>query len=546
MPNPIAKFVPFLIGEYPKDFMDLVNKVTHLEQLSKDQLTVELWKAYEYGVRKHDGQKRQSGESYFHSHCLEVAKILASWNMDHITIIGGMLHDTIEDTDATLDEIEKEFGADVASLVDGVSKLGDISFSSRREKQVGNFMKMLISVAQDLRVIIIKFADRLHNMATIKYLSTMKQHRIAVETRDVYVPLAHRLGMAQVKWKLDDLILKTLNPKSYSDLESKIKSSRRSRERYISDITKPISDELSKHNLEASIYGRVKSYSSIYGKMIKRGKSFDEIYDNLAVRVIVNTIEDCYLTLGVLHQKLKPIQERFKDFIATPKTNAYQSIHTTVIGPEGKLIEIQIRTKEMEETAEIGIAAHWQYKKDGVASKSIDSHIKWLRDLVEILQGESSDPREFMNLLKIDLFNDEIFVFTPNGDLVQLPVDSTPIDFAFNVHTEVGLHCIGAKVDHKVVPLNTILKNGDTVEILTSKSQNPSYGWLKFVVTGKARNNINKYFQFMNVLLLSMFIYKHRKQIGALISINPLQSSHSFNSPNVPLMRLLSETASSI
>jgi Guanosine polyphosphate pyrophosphohydrolases/synthetases len=304
---------------------------------------------------------------------------------------------------------------------------------------------MLLSVAQDLRVIIIKFADRLHNMKTIKHLPRMKRHRIAMETRDVYVPLANRLGMAKVKADLEDLVFQTLNPKSYSDLESKIKSSRRSRERYISDITKPISDELSKHNLEASIYGRVKSYSSIYGKMIKRGKSFDEIYDNLAVRVIVNTIEDCYLTLGVLHQKLKPIQERFKDFIATPKTNAYQSIHTTVIGPGGKLVEIQIRTKEMEETAEIGIAAHWQYKKDSVASKSIDSHVKWLRDLVEILQGESSDPREFMNLLKIDLFNDEIFVFTPNGDLVQLPVDSTPIDFAFNVHTEVGLHCIGAK-----------------------------------------------------------------------------------------------------
>ena len=383
----------------------------------------------------------------------------------------------------------------MADLVDGVTKLGGIRFSSREEKQAGNFMKMLLSVAQDLRVIIIKFADRLHNMKTIKHLPRMKRHRIAMETRDVYVPLANRLGMAKVKADLEDLVFQTLNPKSYSDLESKIKSSRRSRERYISDITKPISDELSKHNLEASIYGRVKSYSSIYGKMIKRGKSFDEIYDNLAVRVIVNTIEDCYLTLGVLHQKLKPIQERFKDFIATPKTNAYQSIHTTVIGPGGKLVEIQIRTKEMEETAEIGIAAHWQYKKDSVASKSIDSHVKWLRDLVEILQGESSDPREFMNLLKIDLFNDEIFVFTPNGDLVQLPVDSTPIDFAFNVHTEVGLHCIGAKVDHKVVPLNTILKNGDTVEILTSKSQNPSYGWLKFIVTSKARNNINKFLQ---------------------------------------------------
>ena len=415
--------------------------------------------------------------------------------MDHFTIASGMLHDTVEDTNASITDIKSVFGEDVADLVDGVTKLGGIRFSSREEKQAGNFMKMLLSVAQDLRVIIIKFADRLHNMKTIKHLPRMKRHRIAMETRDVYVPLANRLGMAKVKADLEDLVFQTLNPKSYSDLESKIKSSRRSRERYISDITKPISDELSKHNLEASIYGRVKSYSSIYGKMIKRGKSFDEIYDNLAVRVIVNTIEDCYLTLGVLHQKLKPIQERFKDFIATPKTNAYQSIHTTVIGPGGKLVEIQIRTKEMEETAEIGIAAHWQYKKDSVASKSIDSHVKWLRDLVEILQGESSDPREFMNLLKIDLFNDEIFVFTPNGDLVQLPVDSTPIDFAFNVHTEVGLHCIGAKVDHKVVPLNTILKNGDTVEILTSKSQNPSYGWLKFIVTSKARNNINKFLQ---------------------------------------------------
>ena len=259
MPNPIAKFVPFLIGEYPKDFMDLVNKVTHLEQLSKDQLTVQLWRAYEYGVRKHDGQKRQSGESYFHSHCLEVAKILASWNMDHITIIGGMLHDTIEDTDASLDEIEKEFGADVASLVDGVSKLGDISFSSRKAKQVGNFMKMLISVAQDLRVIIIKFADRLHNMATIKYLSTIKQHRIAVETRDVYVPLAHRLGMAQVKWKLDDLILKTLNPKAYKDIESKLKSSNKQREKYIKIITKSLNDELKNYKIYPEVYGRPKS-----------------------------------------------------------------------------------------------------------------------------------------------------------------------------------------------------------------------------------------------------------------------------------------------
>ena len=494
MQNPLSKFVPQLVGEYPRKFQSLFESVSIIKGFEKEEIRDLLWKAYEFSSTHHEGQKRISGEPYF-NHCLAVANTLALWKMDHFTIASGMLHDTVEDTNASITDIKSVFGEDVADLVDGVTKLGGIRFSSREEKQAGNFMKMLLSVAQDLRVIVIKFADRLHNMKTIKHLPRMKRHRIAMETRDVYVPLANRLGMAKVKADLEDLVFQTLNPKSYSDLESKIKSSRRSRERYISDITKPISDELSKHNLEASIYGRVKSYSSIYGKMIKRGKSFDEIYDNLAVRVIVNTIEDCYLTLGVLHQKLKPIQERFKDFIATPKTNAYQSIHTTVIGPGGKLVEIQIRTKEMEETAEIGIAAHWQYKKDSVASKSIDSHVKWLRDLVEILQGESSDPTEFMNLLKIDLFNDEIFVFTPNGDLVQLPVDSTPIDFAFNVHTEVGLHCIGAKVDHKVVPLNTILKNGDTVEILTSKSQNPSYGWLKFIVTSKARNNINKFLQ---------------------------------------------------
>ena len=494
MQNPLSKFVPQLVGEYPRKFKSLFESVSIVKGFEEEEIRDLLWKAYEFSSTHHEGQKRKSGEPYF-NHCLAVANTLALWKMDHFTIAGGMLHDTVEDTNASITDIKSVFGEDVADLVDGVTKLGGIRFSTREEKQAGNFMKMLLSVAQDLRVIIIKFADRLHNMKTIKHLPRMKRHRIAMETRDVYVPLANRLGMAKVKADLEDLVFQTLNPKSYSDLESKIKSSRRSRERYISDITKPISDELSKHNLEASIYGRVKSYSSIYGKMIKRGKSFDEIYDNLAVRVIVNTIEDCYLTLGVLHQKLKPIQERFKDFIATPKTNAYQSIHTTVIAPGGKLVEIQIRTKEMEETAEIGIAAHWQYKKDSVASKSIDSHIKWLRDLVEILQGESSDPREFMNLLKIDLFNDEIFVFTPNGDLVQLPIDSTPIDFAFNVHTEVGLHCIGAKVDHKVVPLNTILKNGDTIEILTSKSQNPSYGWLKFIVTSKARNNINKFLQ---------------------------------------------------
>jgi len=492
MQNSLVRFVPHLVGEYPKNFLNLFENISLSNGSSQDEIRDLLWQAYEFAITHHEGQKRHSGEPYF-NHCLAVANMLAQWKMDHFTIIGGMLHDTIEDTDASIQDINSLFGEDIASLVNGVTKLGGIRFSSREAKQAGNFMKMLLSVAQDLRVIIIKFADRLHNMRTIEYLPRIKRHRIAMETRDVYVPLAHRLGMAQVKWQLEDLVLQTLNPKAFGEIDSKIKSSHRVREKYISDITKPLLTELNKHNIQAIVYGRVKSYSSIYGKMVKRGKSFEEIYDKLAIRVVVNKIEECYLTLGILHQHFTPMQDRFKDFIATPKSNAYQSIHTTVIGLDGKLVEIQIRTKEMEETAEIGVAAHWYYKEDGASSKSIDSHVQWLRELVEILQAESSDPREFMHLLKIDLFSDEIFVFTPNGDLVQLPVNATPIDFAFNVHTEVGLHCIGAKVDHNVVPLNTLLKNGETVEVLTSKSQNPSYGWLKFVVTSKARNHINRF-----------------------------------------------------
>jgi len=494
MENPITKFAPFLVGEFPKPFQELLDKVTSNEPLTEDDLKKELWSAYEFGFRHHEGQKRRSGGSYFENHCVEVAKILAEWNMDHITIIGGLLHDTIEDTEVNFEDIEKKFGADVANLVNGVSKLSGIRFTSQKAKQAGNFMKMLISVAQDLRVIIIKFADRLHNMSTIEYLPRIKQHRTAIETRDVYAPLAHRLGMARVKWLLDDLVLKTLNPDDYKKIEKKLKSSHKGREKYIKTITDVLLDELEEYNIVPKVYGRPKSHASIYSKMVERGKTFEEIYDILAVRIVVDKIEECYLTLGVLHQKFKPIQERFKDFIATPKSNGYQSIHTTVIGPDGKLVEIQIRTEDMEQTAEIGIAAHWRYKdENGAETKGVDSHVKWLRELLDILQSEENDPKEFMHLLKIDLFGDEIFVFTPKGDLVQLPVKSSPIDFAYHVHTEVGQTCLGAKINHKVVPLNTELQNGDTVEIIKSSSQNPNYGWLKFAVTSKARNRIKRY-----------------------------------------------------
>ncbi len=491
MQNPLSRFVPQLVGEYPKQFMELYEQVNNVSDDDSDNIKRLLWEAYDFGITHHEGQKRKSGEPYF-NHCVEVAKILAEWKMDHNTIIGGLLHDSVEDTGASLADIREKFGEDITNLVDGVTKLGGIKFSSRAEKQAGNFMKMLLSVAKDLRVIIIKFADRLHNMQTIEHLSRMKQHRIAVETRDVFVPLAHRLGMANVKSNLEDLVFKTLKPKEYKDLDSKIKSSRKDREKYIKLLSDPLQTELNKLNLTANIYGRVKSHASIFGKMIKRNKTFKEIYDHLAIRIIVEKIEDCYLALGIIHNQFTPVQERFKDFIASPKSNAYQSIHTTIVGPGGKLMEIQIRTHDMEATAEIGVAAHWQYKEGGTKLKDVDSNVKWLRELVEILQSESSDPREFMNLLKIDLFSDEIFVFTPNGDLKKLPINSTPIDFAFHVHTEVGLHCLGAKINHSIVPLNTKLKNGDSIEIITSKTQKPSYGWLNFVVTTKARTHIKK------------------------------------------------------
>ncbi len=490
MDNPLSRLAPQLFGEYPKSFLNLVNAVSIGPDQEKDEIKSLLWKAYEFGNRHHEGQKRRSGEAYF-THCVAVAQTLATWKMDTTTIIAGLLHDTIEDTDVSVRSLRQEFGDDLANLVDGVTKIGGIKFSSRKEKQAGNFMKMLLSVAQDLRVIIIKFADRLHNMETIKHMSKIKQHRIAVETRDVYVPLAHRLGMSSVKSQLEDRVFRVLDPTGYKELDSKIKSSKRQREKFIKEIIGPVADELKIYDIIPHVYGRSKSYSSIYGKMMSRDKSFEEIYDLYAIRIIVEKIEQCYLALGIVHSLYKPIQERFKDFIANPKSNGYQSVHTTVVGRKGQLVEIQIRTTDMEETAEIGVAAHWVYK-DG-KSLGIDQKVKWLRELLDILQNESADPKEFMELLKIDLYNEEIFVFTPAGDLIQLPVGATPVDFAFQVHTQVGMHCMGAKINHSVVPLNTKLKNGDMVEIITSKSQMPSYGWQKFIVTTKARNQVNRY-----------------------------------------------------
>ena len=491
MHNPISKYTSKFFGEYPKQFNKLLNIILIEKDIEEEKkIRKLLWKAYKFGSFHHSGQKRRSGKPYF-SHCLAVAETLAKWKMDSTTIIAGLLHDTIEDTGATLDELRDLFGKDLSNLVDGVTKLGEFKFSSRQEKQAGNFMKMLISVAQDLRVIIIKFADRLHNMKTIKYMPVIKRHRIAIETRDVYVPLAHRLGMSTVKAQLEDLVFQVLNPSGFKQIENKIKSTRKERDKFIKQVIMPVKKELSNYGIGVQIYGRAKSYSSIYGKIIERNKVFNEIYDLYAIRIIVEKIENCYLALGVVHSLYTPMQDRFKDFIANPKSNGYQSVHTTVFGPNANMIEIQIRTKEMEETAEIGIAAHWVYK-NGKSSK-IDKNVKWLRELLDILKSESTDPKEFMDILKIDLYNEQIFVFTPKGDLIQLPVGSTTVDFAFQVHTQIGIHCMGSKVNHKIVPLNTKLKNGDMVEVLTSKKEMPSYGWRKFIITSKARNEVNRY-----------------------------------------------------
>ncbi len=487
----VADLIPNVTGSYPKDFLRLIELVDDQQKTNGDGSTDQLWPAYQYSKDNHEGQLRKSGRPYF-EHCVAVAQLLAEWNMDLNTIIGGILHDCIEDTNSTVEEIRKEFGDEVAELVDGVTKLGGIEFGSRREKQAENLMKMFLSMAKDLRVIIIKFADRLHNMRTIEHLPLIKQRRIAVETRDVYSPLAHRLGMFAIKSELDNLVLSALEPEAYREIEKLLKSTGAKRKRTLKEISGPIEKQMAQYGIDFATKTRLKSHASIHNKMVSREKPFDKIYDIFALRILVHDVAQCYTVLGLIHQVFTPVHERFKDFIATPKINGYQSLHTTVISPSGKMVEIQIRTEDMDRTAEIGVAAHWKYK-EGDKQGGLDRHVQWLRDLVAILRDESADPGEFMNLLKIDLFQNEVFVFTPAGDLVQLPTGSTPIDFAYDVHTEVGHHCLSAKVDGRIVPLNTELKSGQTVEVITSDSQLPSAAWLKFARTTKARTHIRRF-----------------------------------------------------
>ena len=458
----------------------------NLERLDLGLIT----RAYEFSKLAHAGQKRHSGEDYV-VHCQQVAEILADLHLDSITIASGLIHDVVEDTSATLEDVRSAFGDEPARIVDGLTKIAKVQFRTNTEQQVENFRKLLLSMAADARVIIIKLADRLHNMRTLEHLREEKRQRIALETREIYAPLAHRLGMATVKWELEDLCFKFLEPEAYKDLARKIADKRAEREEFVEKMRAPLERDLRAAGINCEVTGRPKHLWSIHRKMEKRGKSYEEIYDVLAVRVVLPSIRDCYHALGVIHNKWTPLTERFHDYIATPKSNLYQSLHTTIFGPGGRLYEIQLRTEEMHRTAELGIAAHWRYKEGGSADE-VDEKLTWFRQVLE-WQQETHEPEEFLEFLRIDLFQDEIFVFTPGGDVKQLPTGATPIDFAFAVHTEIGYQCAGAKVNGRIAPLSRELKNGDTVEILTSDSQRPNRDWLGFVKTSRARHRIRNW-----------------------------------------------------
>ena len=462
-----------------------------LERISTKKNRNQVENALEFSIKMHHGQKRKSGLPFV-SHCIDVANILIDWNMDYTTVISALLHDVVEDTEVKLSDIENEFGSDVALLVDGVTKVENIAFRSKEHKQAENFTKLFLSLAKDLRVIIIKFADRLNNMETIQFLSPEKRKEIAMETKEIFVPLAHRLGMAKLKWELEDLSLKCLDIRAFNSIKKKIESSSRSNEDILTNAIKPIKSELNSYKIKSNIFGRYKSISSIHRKINSRGKKFEEIYDLYAIRIIVDKIEECYLALGVIHSIYPPLQDRFKDFVATPKSNGYQSIHTTVLTKDNRLTEFQIRTKEMDQTAEVGVAAHWLYKGNDKL-RELDSQVQWLRDLLSMLNSDNSEPEELMDLLKIDMFEDEIFVFTPQGDLIKLPINSTPLDFAFAIHGGLGFTTVRSKVNKKLVPLSYSLKSGDIIEIETNKNQTPNSGWLKFVKTSKAKHEISKY-----------------------------------------------------
>ena len=447
-----------------------------------------LRRAYIFSAKVHQGQTRLSGESYL-NHPIEVAAILANLKLDAATVAAGLLHDTIEDTTATPDELKVMFGEEVARLVEGMTKISRMELQSREQREAENFRKMIVAMAKDIRVILIKLADRLHNMRTLSHLSPEKQKRIAQETLDIYAPLANRMGISRIKIELEDLSFMYLNPEAYQALVQKVNQRRVERESYINELIAVMKRQLAEHGYKAEVKGRPKHFYSIYQKMQKQGIAFEDIYDLIAIRIITDTKANCYAILGLIHSLWTPVPGRFKDFIGVPKSNLYQSLHTTVIGPKGERVEFQIRTDEMHRIAEEGIAAHWRYKEKSAISQREEQQYAWLRQLLE-WQKDVPDAREFMETVKGDLFPDVVYVFTPRGDVKELPQGSTPVDFAYSVHTDIGNQCVGAKVNGKIVPLKHVLRNGDKIEVITQTGHTPSRDWLKFVKTSRARTRI--------------------------------------------------------
>ena len=468
---------------------ELLRIADHLDRTDQEIVR----RAYERALSAHAGQRRLSGEEYV-NHPMEVAAILADLELDAETLAAALLHDTVEDTPLTAEAVEQEFGPEVARLVDGVTKLGRISLRSDQQQQAENIRKMMVAMAEDLRVVLIKLADRLHNMRTLDPLPEVKRRKISRETLDIYAPLAHRLGIGQIKWELEDLAFRNLEPDAYDDVAKRIARKRHEREALVSDLREILASELEKVGIQADITGRPKHIYSVWQKMTRDHKDITEIYDLSAMRVLVESVRDCYGVLGVVHSLWKPVPGRFKDYVAMPKSNGYQSLHTTVITHTGEPIEIQIRTEEMHRVAEFGVAAHWTYK-EGEKDASFDKKLSWLRSLLE-WQTEVGDAESFVDTVKIDLFQDEVYVFTPKGDVLNLPAGSTPVDFAYRIHTEVGHRCVGAKVNGRMVPLDYDLKNGEIVEILTAKAPHgPSRDWLNFVKSASAKERIRKWFK---------------------------------------------------
>lgn len=472
-----------------------INEITDIVSSYIDDPDLALiQRAYVFSARAHEGQVRLSGEPYL-AHPLHVAKILADMRLDEPTVAAGLLHDTVEDTDATIDEIADLFGEEVADIVDGVTKISMMDFESKAIAKAENIRKMILAMAEDIRVLMVKLADRLHNMSTLDFQKNYKQILIAQETMDIYSPLANRLGLYMVKRELEDLCFYYLKPDRYKDIKDGLARHTTIGKEYVNKVVGLLGDILKDNGIPGNVYGRTKHIYSIHKKMERQNLQLDEVHDIIAFRVITDSVKDCYSILGLVHAMWKPVSGRFKDYISIPKANMYQSLHTTVIGPEGERIEIQIRTEEMQKVAEYGVAAHWQYKESGssAAKQNRDAErFSWLRQIMD-WQRELEDPREFMASLRFDLFNDEVYVFTPAGEIKELPDGATPVDFAYSIHTEVGNHCAGAKVNGRLVPLNTSLKNGDTIEVLTDKKRKPSRDWLKFVKTAKARTRIKHY-----------------------------------------------------